>query len=99
MHIEIEREKPFVSILLCFIYTRVTSYDYSRIPPSSNLDKVTVRFDKLINTNLFIQLHGLYVLHTQNFYQTLSIYILVKPIKTTQQFQNEYLTKNMMHSN
>ena len=35
-----------------------------RISPSSNLDKVTVSFDKLNNTNLFLQKQELYIVHT-----------------------------------
>ena len=30
----------------------------SRIPPSPNLDKATVSFDKLNNTDLFLLIHG-----------------------------------------
>ena len=33
----------------------------SLFPPSLNLDKVTISFDKLINTDLFLQTWGLYV--------------------------------------
>ena len=33
----------------------------SRFPPSPNLDKVTGSFDKLSNTNLFHQIHGVSV--------------------------------------
>ena len=29
----------------------------SRFPPSPNLEKVTVSFDKLNNTDLFLQIH------------------------------------------
>ena len=31
----------------------------SRIPPSSNISKVTISFDRLINTDLFLQLQAL----------------------------------------
>ena len=36
----------------------------SRFPPSPNLDKVTVRFDKVNNADLFLQIHGVYIVHT-----------------------------------
>ena len=36
----------------------------SWIPPSPNLDKVTVSFDKLNNTDIFHQIHGVYIVHT-----------------------------------
>ena len=35
----------------------------SRFSPSSNLEKVTIRFDKLIITDLFLQLNGVYIVH------------------------------------
>ena len=35
----------------------------SRLPPSPNLDKVTVSYDKLNNTDLFLQMHGVYIVH------------------------------------
>ena len=35
----------------------------SRFPPSPNIDKVPVSFYKLNNTALFIQTHGLYIVH------------------------------------
>ena len=38
----------------------VKTYE-SRFPPSPNLDKVTVSFDKLNNTDLFLQIHGVYI--------------------------------------
>ena len=38
----------------------VKTYE-SRIPPSPNLDKVTVSFEKLINTDLFVQRQGVYI--------------------------------------
>ena len=41
----------------------VKTYE-SRFPPSPNLDKVTVSFDKLNNSDLFLQIHGLYIAHT-----------------------------------
>ena len=41
----------------------VTTYE-SRFPPSPNLDKVTRSFDKLNNTNLFHQIHGVYIVNT-----------------------------------
>ena len=41
----------------------VKTYE-SRIPPSPNLEKVTVRFDKLNHTHLFLQIHGVYIVHT-----------------------------------
>ena len=39
------------------------TYD-SRFTPSPNLDKVTVSFDELNNTDLFLQIHRVYVVHT-----------------------------------
>ena len=36
----------------------------SRLLPSPNLDKVTVSFDKLNNADLFLQIHGVYIVHT-----------------------------------
>ena len=36
----------------------------SRIPPSPNLEKVTVSFDKLNNTDLFHQIFGVYIVQT-----------------------------------
>ena len=38
----------------------VKTYE-SRIPPSTNLDKVTLSFDKLNNPDLFHQIHGVYL--------------------------------------
>ena len=38
----------------------------SWIPPSPELDKVTVNFDKLNNTDLFLQLHGVHIVHKWN---------------------------------
>ena len=35
----------------------VKTYE-SRFPPSPNLDKAKVNFDKLKNTDVFLQLHG-----------------------------------------
>ena len=35
----------------------VKTYE-SRFPPSPNFDKITVCFDKLNNTDLFLQIHG-----------------------------------------
>ena len=35
----------------------------SWIPPSPNLDKVKVSFDELNNTDLFSQLHAVYIVH------------------------------------
>ena len=40
----------------------VKTYE-SKFPPSPNLDKVTVSFDKLNNTDLFLQIHGDYIVH------------------------------------
>ena len=37
----------------------VKTYE-SGFPPSHNLDKVTVSFDKLNNNDLFLQIHGVY---------------------------------------
>ena len=40
----------------------VNTYE-SRFPPSHNLNKVTVSFDKLNNTDLYLHLHGVYIVH------------------------------------
>ena len=39
----------------------------SWIPPSPNLDKVTVSFDKLNNTDLFPSRHGVYMVNTSTY--------------------------------
>ena len=41
----------------------VKTYE-SRIPPSPNLDKVTVSFDKLNNTDSFLHIHRVDIVHT-----------------------------------
>ena len=38
----------------------------SRFPPSPNLDKVNVSFDKFKNADIFIQINELYKVHTFN---------------------------------
>ena len=35
----------------------------TRCPPSPNLDRVTVSFNKLNNIDLFLQIHGVYLFH------------------------------------
>ena len=39
----------------------VTTYE-PRIPPSPNLGKVTLSFDKLIKTDLLLQTYGVYII-------------------------------------
>ena len=34
-----------------------------RIPTSPNLDKVAVSFDKMNDTDLFLQMHKVYIVH------------------------------------
>ena len=41
----------------------VKTYE-SRFPPSPNLDKVTLTFDKLNNTDLFLQIQEVYIVQT-----------------------------------
>ena len=43
-------------------YGMVKTYE-SRIPPSPNLDKVTVSFEKLIKTDLFAQIQGVDIVY------------------------------------
>ena len=37
----------------------------SRFPPSPNVDKATVSFNKLNNTDLFLPIHGVYIVNTR----------------------------------
>ena len=39
----------------------------SRFPPSPNIGKVTVSFDKLNNTDLFLQIHRVCLIYTLNY--------------------------------
>ena len=48
-------ERDFVDPL----NTMAKTYEF-RFPPSPNLDKITLSFDKLNNTDLFLQIHGVY---------------------------------------
>ena len=50
----------------------------SRIPPYSNLSKVTISFDSLINTDLFLQLHAVCM------YGTWSVPVLEQVCKSMQ---------------
>ena len=38
----------------------------STFPPSPDADKVTVSFDKSNNTDLFLQINGVYIVHINN---------------------------------
>ena len=63
----------------------VKTYE-SRFPPSPNLGKVTVSFDKLNNSYLFLQIHEVYIVHTfskgtQDNYSTLMDVTRITQIK------------------
>ena len=46
-----------------FIYTKEDTY-YSRFLTSPNIKKLNESFDKLINTDLFLQIHEVSKVHT-----------------------------------